>query len=139
MSTRSAIGVMHGSIVKAVYCHHDGYISHNGRILYNHYDSAKANHLVALGNISVLGERIEPTEGSGHAFGNAELGVTVFYARDRGETEENFQVYQNDDELFAGDHFDYYYVMKNGVWFVSIGGAKWMKLGEVLKAESENI
>jgi hypothetical protein len=47
MGTRSRIGVMHGDKVKSIYCHWDGYLEHNGAILQEHYDSAKANHLVA--------------------------------------------------------------------------------------------
>ena len=38
MGTRSRIGVMHGDVVKSVYCHWDGYLEHNGVILQEHYD-----------------------------------------------------------------------------------------------------
>ena len=58
MGTRSRIGVMHGDVVKSVYCHWDGYLEHNGQILLEHYDSAKANNLVALGDLSSLGSVI---------------------------------------------------------------------------------
>jgi hypothetical protein len=54
MGTRSRIAVMHGDKCKSVYCHWDGYLEHNGLILQEHYDSAKANHLVALGDLSSL-------------------------------------------------------------------------------------
>ena len=46
MGTRSRIGVMHGDNCKSVYCHWDGYLDYTGRILLEHYDSSKANHLV---------------------------------------------------------------------------------------------
>jgi hypothetical protein len=36
MSTRSAIGIRYGTIIKAVYCHWDGYVEHNGAILQEH-------------------------------------------------------------------------------------------------------
>ena len=85
MGTRSAIGVMHGDKAKVVYCHWDGYLEHNGRILFDHYDSAKANHLVALGNISSLDKNIEIPEGVEHSFDKSAKGITVFYGRDRGE------------------------------------------------------
>ena len=58
MGTRSRIGVMHGDKVKSVYCHWDGYLEHNGAILQEHYNSSKANFLVALGDISSLGRNI---------------------------------------------------------------------------------
>jgi hypothetical protein len=70
MGTRSRIGVMHGDKCKSVYCHWDGYLDHNGRILLEHYDSAKANHLVALGDISSLDRTVEIPEGVEHTFEN---------------------------------------------------------------------
>ncbi len=59
MGTRSRIGVMHGSNCKSVYCHWDGYLEHNGKLLLEHYDSSKANHLVALGDLSSLDKNVE--------------------------------------------------------------------------------
>ena len=65
MGTRSRIGVMHGDNCKSVYCHWDGYLEHNGSLLQKHYDSAGANHIVALGDLSSLGSVI----GEVHPFG----------------------------------------------------------------------
>ena len=131
MGTRSAIGVMHGDKVKAVYCHWDGYLDHNGRILLNHYDSAKANYLVALGNLSSLRENI----GEKHDFDGpkgSENRWCDFYDRDRDELDNEFRVFFNDKELFetmAG--CEYFYVMRDGVWYVS-EGAEWKVLAEAL-------
>jgi hypothetical protein len=129
MGTRSRIGVMHGDKCKSVYCHWDGYLSHNGAILQEHYDSAKANHLVALGNLSTLGKEI----GEKHVFSQFELRAeevqaykeltenwTTFYMRDRGETEQEFQVSQSFDEfleLVDNCGAEYYYIMRDGVWY----------------------
>jgi len=130
MGTRSLIGVMHGDKCKAVYCHWDGYLSHNGKILQEHYDSAKANHLIALGDISSLG----PTIGTKHPFSMYEANMTqdefynlyrdmcTFYGRDRGEIGVDFKVFQDYDEVldFAdGCLLEYYYIMKDGVWYVA--------------------
>jgi hypothetical protein len=131
MGTRSAIGVMHGDKVKAVYCHWDGYLDHNGRILLNHYNSAKANYLVALGNLSSLRENI----GEKHDFDGpkgSENRWCTFYNRDRDELDNEFQVFFSDAELFetmAG--CEYFYVMRDGVWYVS-EGAEWKVLAEAL-------
>ena len=86
MGTRSRIGVMHGDNCKSVYCHWDGYLDHNGRILLEHYDSSKANHLVALGDISSLDVDVEIPEWVDHNFDNPSKGITAFYGRDRGAT-----------------------------------------------------
>ena len=129
MGTRSRIGVMHGDKVKSIYCHWDGYLSHNGRLLQDHYDSAKANNLVALGDMSSLGRVI----GEAHPFSphtNAEdkalyeaakeAGYCTFYARDRGETGTEFKVAHTFAEFLEqadGCGAEYYYIMKDGVWY----------------------
>ena len=121
MGTRSRIGVMHGDVLKSVYCHWDGYLDNNGRILLNHYDSAKANHLVALGDISSLDINVEIPEGVEHSYQVPLKGITVFYGRDRGEEGNEFAV-DHDFESFMkrvdDSSAEYYYIMKDGEWFV---------------------
>jgi hypothetical protein len=120
---------MHGDKVKSVYCHWDGYLSHNGIVLQEHYDSAKANHLVALGDLSSL----KPEIGEKHAFSQFELRAEevagfklltenwcTFYGRDRGEKDTEFQVAQTFDEFIEqcdNCGAEYYYIMKDGVWY----------------------
>ena len=89
MSTRSNIGYINDEgMIRAAYCHYDGYLEHNGRILLDHYtDAAKVKELVELGDMSFLAPKIHPTPGSGHDFDNNENDVTVFYGRDRGEND----------------------------------------------------
>lgn len=121
MGTRSRIGVMHGDKCKSVYCHWDGYLDHNGKILQNHYDSAKANHLVALGDISSLRKNVEIPEGVEHSFDQPNQDITTFYGRDRGETGIDFRTTHNFDEFLAlcdQSGAEYYYIMKDGVWYV---------------------
>ena len=136
MGTRSRIGVMHGDVCKSVYCHWDGYLDHNGRILQEHYDSARTNQLVALGDISSLGLKI----GDAHPFSKFELnqdsedfaklmalneqaeaeGWTTFYNRDRGETGTDFKVTHTFEEFLEQCDdcaAEYYYIMKDGVWY----------------------
>ena len=62
MGTRSMIGMVEADgSVSAIYCHWDGYLSHNGKILDEHYDSdIKVAELIALGNLSSLGVNLEP-------------------------------------------------------------------------------
>lgn len=60
MATRSRIGILHkdGSIL-AHYCHSDGYFSHNGRILEDHWQNRAAiQKLIDLGDMSVLGPKL---------------------------------------------------------------------------------
>ena len=134
MGTRSRIGVMHGEKLKSVYCHWDGYLQHNGLILQNHYDSAKANHLVSLGYISSLKEEI----GVEHPFSQFDVTpnlsqdeyyekygkMTTFYGRDRKETDTDFTVDQTFEEFLSKDYdYEYYYIMRDGVWYVGVAYA----------------
>jgi hypothetical protein len=144
MGTRSLIGVMHGDNCKYVYCHWDGYLDHNGRILQEHYDSARANHLVALGDISSLRKNVVIPDGVEHTFDNPADDITVFYGRDRGETGVDFRSV-NSFELFlkrVGDTCaEYYYIMKDGVWYCGAvyGPLKYklVPLIEAIKMEQE--
>ena len=130
MGTRSRIGVMHGDNVKSVYCHWDGYLEHNGAILQEHYDSVKANQLVALGDLSSL----KPEIGEKHAFSQFELraeevagfkllteNMCTFYGRDRGETGTEWKTHTSFVDFFAeveGSWCEWYYIMRDGVWYV---------------------
>jgi len=128
MGTRSRIAVMHGDVVKSVYCHWDGYLSYNGKLLQEHYDSTKANQLVALGDISSLKEEI----GEKHAFSHFDTemkqeeydalygNMTTFYGRDRGEAGTEWKVAHSFAEFLeqvGGCCGEYYYIMKDGVWY----------------------
>jgi hypothetical protein len=120
---------MHGDKVKSIYCHWDGYLDFNGRILQEHYDSAKANNLVALGDLSSL----RPNIGEKHAFSQFELpadeveafkalteDMCTFYGRDRGEKGVEFKVAQTFAEFLGqaeGCGAEYYYIMRDGVWY----------------------
>ena len=130
MGTRSRIAVMHGPIAKSIYCHWDGYLEHNGAILQEHYDSAKANELVSLGDMSALRSEI----GTPHSFSQFELeeidreefvrtteNMCTFYGRDRGETGTEWKVAHTFAEFLEqaeGCGAEFYYVMKDGTWYV---------------------
>ena len=127
MGTRSRIGVMHGDKVKSIYCHWDGYLEGVGDTLLKHYDSAKANHLVALGDMSSLRADI----GEKHTFSKHDItGIEnrvhndewcTFYGRDRGEKGVEFKVAQTFDEFMEqcdNCGAEYYYIIKDNVWYV---------------------
>lgn len=85
MSTRCLIGLEEpdGSC-RMIYCHHDGYPSHVGQILFEYYTKGKLEGLLALGDISSLHETLKDT---------------VAYARDRGEALEPNLKYKDAPEL----------------------------------------
>lgn len=131
MATRSRIGVMHGNVVKHVYCHWDGYLAHNGQILQDHYDSVKANNLVALGDVSSLRPEIGEKHDFDYYFNKDKYTAeqlklyedqwTMFYGRDRGEEGTEWKVsntFEDFLEWVSGCGGEWYYIMKDGVWYV---------------------
>jgi len=132
MGTRSRIGVMHGTNCKSVYCHWDGYLDHNGRILLEHYDSTKANFLVALGDLSSLRPDVFVADGVEHSFEKPAEDICVFYGRDRGETGTSWETDATFEAFFerAKDcGADYYYIMRDGEWFVGTTYEHDVKMG----------
>ena len=104
MGTRSRVAVMHGDVCKSVYCHYDGYLSYTGDILDKYYDSTLANALIARGDNSGIKETLEDMN---------------FYS-DRGEEDVSWQVAHTFEEFLEQVNNccgEYYYVMKDGVWY----------------------
>ena len=111
MSTRSRIAIeKQDGTVESIYCHFDGYLSHNGEILQEHYSTKeKMEKLIELGDISQLGDTLEET---------------VAYHRDRGE-DLNINTHPNVASLFEEDMgmIDYIYCLtKENRLLVSHGG-----------------
>jgi hypothetical protein len=155
MGTRSMIAIQnpHSKQVRAVYCHWDGYLEHNGAILQKHYAaSPKVNNLIALGDISSL----RPEIGEKHAFSRLEVpmddeaynklygDMTTYYGRDRGESNAEFRVFKNlADACEFYDHSgaEYYYVYKytkasdytTGEWHYKKPGDRWKKLAPAIR------
>lgn len=82
MGTRSFIAHQTESGITGIYCHWDGYLSHNGKLLRCYYRyPEKVAQLIALGDISSLAPEI----GEKHDFLNRPEDQTTFFHRDRGE------------------------------------------------------
>lgn len=89
MSTRSYIAKQIGeNVFRTIYCHSDGYLTHNGAMLLDHYsDEEKLDELLNLGDLSYLAPKINPDHSKPHSFDydKRQEGVVVAYGRDRGE------------------------------------------------------
>lgn len=84
MATRSAIVMKTEDGYEGIYCHWDGYPSHNGKILKESYtDANKVKELISLGSISSLAPEVSTKDE--HSFQKPKDGVVVAYHRDRGE------------------------------------------------------
>ena len=125
MATRSVIAKLDSKTkkIKAVYCHNDGYLSNNGKILDQHYqDEDKVDELLAHGDVSSLDENI----GEKINFDDIELRrknkQCMFYDRDRGEKNREAITLKNETELLehAFEYCDaeYVYMFAYGSWYV---------------------
>lgn len=89
MSTRSFIAKQIGKdAYLTVYCHSDGYLTHNGALLLDCYNTPEqVDELLKLGDLSYLAESLYPNPDYPHSFdyGERQSGVTVAYGRDRGD------------------------------------------------------
>ena len=136
MATRSTIALEFADgTVGQVYCHWDGYLSNNGKILLNSYtDPFKLRELIDHGDISSLGNDI----GVKHPFDNPAMygtpayeeykeqygEMTKFYGRDRGETGVEARYFKDFADYVKNHQYEEYeYILRtDGVWYVNQAG-----------------
>ena len=108
MATRSVIAKLDDRGIQAIYCHNDGYLSNNGKILDQHYQNeVKVDNLIAQGDISSLKDTISDT---------------IFYHRDRGEDNKEAVNLNNETKLlehaFESCDAEVVYMFAYGSWYV---------------------
>ena len=158
MGTRSMIAIQnpYSKDIRAVYCHWDGYLEHNGAILQKHYsNSPKVNNLIALGDLSSL----RPEIGEKHAFSQLDLceadreayeaqhgNSCTFYTRDRGETApyKFFEDAKAALDYYNGSWCEYFYLfryddsLESGKWYFKKGAkGPWKRLATALSKVKE--
>jgi hypothetical protein len=155
MGTRSTIALEFADgTVQSVYCHWDGYLEHNGKILLEHYsDPFKLRDLIDLGGLSSL----RPNVGEKHAFSQFEVpddqveafkalteDMCTFYARDRGE-ELVIDKWKDIEDYYAnvyGEEYDYILSMNwagKAQWYVRFYATEgnWIPLEMAFKQMKE--
>lgn len=148
MGTRSTIALeCADGTVGQIYCHWDGYLEHNGQILFNHYqDPFKVRDLIDLGDMSALESEI----GIKHEFGNPHPYYSVewkmwqeiyknqctFYGRDRDSADSKARHFENFEDYVAnGQIEEYNYILRrDGCWYVQYDdqGGKFVLLSDAL-------
>ena len=128
MATRSIIAKLEkgtnntDDTILAIYCHHDGYLNHNGVILNEHYqDESKIDELLAGGDLSFLGCNIGEKLDFDDIESFRENEQCSFYHRDRNEAKQTARQLADKDELIkhSSDSWaDYIYLYENGKWYV---------------------
>jgi len=139
MGTRSTIALefADGS-VQQVYCHWDGYLDHNGRILQEHYsDPFKLRELIDLGDMSSLA----PNIGTQHAFDKAPEGECTFYLRDRKESGCEAKKFKDFADYKANHQYEEYeYILRacgdKAVWFVADHNDTYVPLLDAMAKET---
>ena len=134
MGTRSTIALEYADgTVEQVYCHWDGYLAYNGKMLLEYYSNPFIlRDLIDLGDLSSL----KPIIGTKHAFSHfgtemkqedydALYGeMCTFYGRDRGETGTSAKKFASyEDYLLNHQYEEYEYILRSvhgeAVWFVA--------------------
>lgn len=146
MATRSTIAIERANgTVAQVYCHWDGYLDNNGKILHEHYQTPeKIEQLISLGNISSLRSEI----GEQHEFdatysrSDPQYNWTRFYGRDRQETDVDAIIYNcYQDYVKDGLTQSYNYLFRHGQWWVHckhLGDGQFFTIPEALVVEKLN-
>ena len=152
MATRSTIALEFADgTVEQVYCHWDGYLAHNGKMLLEHYSNPFIlRDLIDLGGLSSL----RPTIGTKHAFSQFDLpkedveafvnltrDMCTFYARDRGERLVVNKFVDYEHFLIDGQWEEYDYILRNdngvAVWFVSDHDGDFVTLESAIMDEQD--
>lgn len=155
MGTRSTISLEFADgTVGQVYCHWDGYLSNNGKILLNSYtDPYKVRDLIDNGDMSSLGAEV----GVRHPFENtASFGtiayqdfkerygnMTTFYGRDRGEEGVDARYFKDFTDYEQNHQYEEFeYILRtDGHWYVDQGNGYELleeAFVEMLRQESEH-
>ena len=155
MGTRSTIALEFADgTVEQVYCHWDGYLAHNGKILRDNYSNPFIlRDLIDLGDISSLGKIV----GTKHPFSPHEgetqkalyeaaqaAGATTFYGRDRGETGVEAKKFKDFNDYKANHQYEEYeYILRNvdgkATWFVAEHSNRYVELNAAIADEEDSI
>ncbi len=137
MATRSTIALEYADgTVDQIYCHWDGYLDNNGKILIQHYQNPfKLQQVMDLGDLSSLDGNV----GEEHSFDDRSAceGQCTFYGRDRGETGTEAKRFQDFEDYKANHQYEEYeYILRrDGYWYVSQYGRPYELLAEAIAAE----
>lgn len=126
MGTRSTIALEYADgTVGQIYCHWDGYLDNNGRILKGYYtDPFKVRELLNGGDMSSLREEVEDCE---------------FYTK-RGEELNPQRMYKDFQEYAREAQFEEYdYILRrDGKWYVQFYGTdgEYLTMQDAFKFQS---
>lgn len=124
MGTRSAIGFAeYDGSIRAIYCHYDGYVEHNGKLLDEYYNSIEAvEELLDMGDVVALQSTIEGTK---------------FFIRDNKAPNAHANDFKDVSEFY--EHYneigcEYFYIFNGIEWIVADGDGEFKRVGELLPA-----
>ena len=114
MATRSTIWYKdeENNYYKGIYCHWDGYLSYNGKILFeNYYALDKVKELVSYGSASSIAETLDKCE---------------FY---KDLNREDITIYEIQNLKEIDEYLEEYtYIFENEKWFILTGKNKMKRL-----------
>jgi hypothetical protein len=139
MATRSMIGFEEfDGTVRGIYCHWDGYVENNGKILVENYNTIEdVEALLDLGNLSMLGSEL----GEKHDFNGDVENWCKAYGRDRGDLKTEAVTYANRDAFADSDSWcEYFYLFDGNEWFYcTLSDVNWKSVQKELDLRTESV
>ena len=138
MATRSTIALEFADgTIGQVYCHSDGYLSYNGKVLLQHYtDPFKLQKLIDNGDLSFLGIDIgtKIDYNSRIQYNSTHQAIQCcFYGRDRDQEDVSARYFKDFTDYEQNHQYEEFeYILRtDGVWYVNQGN-KYEPLMEAL-------
>lgn len=138
MATRSTIAIENlDGTIHQVYCHWDGYISHNGVLLQKFYNTRELVEKLIMGAaISSLGEYVSDEQKPFDRLIENDNRYTIYYSY-RGEITEirHFKDFDDYEQNHQYEEFEYIFT-KDNVWSVFYN-EEWHDLEYVIEQSKE--
>jgi hypothetical protein len=117
MSTNSTITVKVNNTYRTIYCHWDGYLEWNGKLLVSHYNTQElAERVVSLGDLSTLDRSLDCPDD--HTFDEPVKGHTIAFGRDRNEQDVDARTYDTYEDAMKREKTCYNYLWDGEQWLV---------------------
>jgi hypothetical protein len=129
MGTRSTIALEFADgTVEQVYCHWDGYLENNGKILFENYmDPFVVRDLIALGGFSSLSATVAETAATAYTQRGEDIRINKFI---------DFEDYVDNHQ-----YEEYEYILRQidgqAVWFVADHSSRFVPLSTALESVKE--
>lgn len=139
----ASISVMNiDNSIKSILCYNKAEITETGLILLKHYDNfKKANAIINLGDISLLGKYLEPKTNTQHSQLFPSKDTTISYHRDGNHKLESSSYIDFEDftSKLVRRNYNYIYIVEKKNWYLLTIDNNLIELFEIFKTEVQSL